>query len=338
MGARAILICASVTATLAAQGLAPQRIAAAEPDPPDDAALTQLRLTFREGVALMAAQDWANALAKFKRVAQVKMNAQIAFNIAECERELGKLVSALGNYRVALAQAKEPGTEKVAEAAPGRIEALLPRIAHLKITRKEPTPNARATIELDGAELGPSQIGSEILVDPGDHTMRVMVGGKPVRLSSVRLREGESRAVEIEIPAMVDVAAGDGSKPAVTAGGLSSGQTAGIVLMVLGGASLVVGGAGIGVRQQAIGELDDACGGDSSCPASAQSAYDRGRLGTGLSEIFFPLGAVSMVTGAVLFVVTKPKPASAEGATTALSIGLGAPDGRGPGARAQLRF
>src|SRR5689334_6741083 len=84
----------------------------------EDPAVLKARENFREGVALMAAQDWASALAKFKSVGQVKMNAQVAFNIAECERELGKLVSALGNYRLAMAKAQEGGAEKVAEAAP----------------------------------------------------------------------------------------------------------------------------------------------------------------------------------------------------------------------------
>lgn len=326
-------------AIFATEAVVAPRCAAAQPSPaPEDPAVANARLAFREGVALMAAQDWANALAKFKSVAQVRMNAQVAFNIAECERELGKLVSALGNYRVALAKASEPGAEKVAEATPGRIEALLPRIAKLTVTRKEEKPNASATIELDGAELGPSQIGNEILVDPGDRTLRVMVGGKQVKLARLRLREGEARAVELEIPAPTEGSGGDPGRSSSAPAGLSAGQTAGIVLMVFGGASLVVGAAGIGVRQQAIGELDDACGGDASCPPSAQPTYDRGRLGTGLSEVFLPLGAVSMVTGVVLFVATKPKGASAEKGQGGLTFGFGAPDGRGPGARLALDF
>ena len=66
------------------------------------------------------------------------------------------------------------------------------------------------------------------------------------------------------------------------------------------------------------------CGGDTTCPPSAQSTADKGRLFTGLAEGGFVLGAAGIVTGVVLLATggpPKPKPSSAF---------LGAPpDGRG---------
>lgn len=321
-----LLACANVVLSAAGPVLAQP----ADEDP----AVVKAREQFREGVALMAAQDWTNALAKFKAVGRVKMNAQVAFNIAECERELGKLVSALGNYRLALGKAQEPnagtGADKIAEVTPARIAELEPRIAKLKVIRKESEPpNPQAIIELDGSELAQTQIDTVIPVDPGERTLRVLVNGKPAKLQRFRLEVGESKEVTVEIPPP-DVADPTAPGRTVSTGGPS---IPGIILVAFGGASLVAGGVFIGLRQQAIGELDDACGGDQSCPPSAQDTYDRGRLMTGLSEVFFPVGAVSVVVGAVLLATMSGSKSAAETTPDSppVSFLLTSPDGQGPG-------
>ena len=63
--------------------------------------LDKPRAMFLEGVTLAAANNCSAAIQKYQAVAKVKMTAQVAFNIAECEERLGKLVSALGSYRLA---------------------------------------------------------------------------------------------------------------------------------------------------------------------------------------------------------------------------------------------
>src|SRR5262245_59504464 len=74
---------------------------AAHAQQPSKAELDQARVLFQEAVALAAANNCAGALVKYKLVLKVKSTPQIAFNIAECEERLGKLVEALGNYRIA---------------------------------------------------------------------------------------------------------------------------------------------------------------------------------------------------------------------------------------------
>src|SRR4029079_16534241 len=63
--------------------------------------LDKARAMFLEGVSLAAANNCAAALGKYQAVAKVKMTAQVAFNSAECEERLGKVVSSLGSYRLA---------------------------------------------------------------------------------------------------------------------------------------------------------------------------------------------------------------------------------------------
>ncbi len=286
------------------------------------------RELFREGVALMAAENYAGALAKFKEVGRSRMNAQVAFNIAECEEKLGKVVAALGNYRLALAKSQEPGANAaaVAENAPGRIEALEARVAKLTVFRKEEKPNPTAKIELDGVELASAQIGTAIPADPGRRTLRVVTGDRALVTRTVDLKDGEALTVTLEIPAPVEGAAIDpGPLPQ------SGVSIPGVVLTVVGGGMLVAGGVFLGLRQAAISDLDEQCGGDRSCPASAEETYDQGRLYTGLAEGFIPAGVAAATVGIVLLAL-QANAASEERAETArveLAPALGADAGLG---------
>jgi hypothetical protein len=310
---------------------------AAAPAPPaadapatDDPA-ERARELFREGVALMAADDHAGALAKFKAVARFKMSAQVAFNIAECEENLGKLVSALGNYRLALAKAEGGVAEKVAEAAPQRIAALEPRIAKLTVLRKDEKPNPAATIDLDGIELGAEQIGKPIPADPGERTLRVLVRGRAVASERVRLGAGEAKTITLLVPAPVE---GDADTPSAGSAGIS---IPGIVLTAFGGASLIAGGVFIGVRQAAISDLDEQCGGDETCPPSAESDYDRGRLFTGLAQVAIPVGVASTTVG-IIFLAMGIGASGDEPASDDVATFVGSAPGADAGASLMLRF
>src|SRR5258708_5536523 len=108
----------SLFAAIFAATLVPSLAARADEDP-----VARAREEFTEGVSLMAANDWAGALKKFKDVGRVKMNANVAFNMAECEDHLGLLVQALGDYRLASAKAQDGSAAKVAEQVDARIAA-----------------------------------------------------------------------------------------------------------------------------------------------------------------------------------------------------------------------
>src|SRR5262249_41498730 len=153
--------------------------------------LEKARTAFKEGVALMSANNCPAALTKFRAVANVKMTAQVAFNIAECEERLGKLVSALGNYRVAASQAEGDAKAKdVSSRVGGRIDALEPRIPKLTVKRGRNADTA--SIEFDGSELGSSQLSNEFPVDPGSHTIVAKVGNKEYLHETITLAEKEA--------------------------------------------------------------------------------------------------------------------------------------------------
>ncbi|APR78125.1 Hypothetical protein A7982_03472 [Minicystis rosea] len=287
---------------------------AAHAQQPSKEELAKARTAFQEGVALAAANNCAAALVKYKEVATVKMTAQVSFNIAECEERLGKLVQALGNYRLAVSQAgEEKNLQKLLREAGSRVENIENRIPKLTITRGKGSEAAQ--IQLDGTEIGQSQLGVPMPVDPGAHVIIAKVEGKEYLHENVSLSEKETKtfAVKVDVP-----------KPKIEKAPVDQGPTEppppppksrvpGIVVTAVGGAALITGLAAIGVRQGAISTLNGICK-DNKCPDTQQAhdAASKGKTFTGLSEIMVPVGVAAAVVGIVLIANAGPQKAKTE--------------------------
>lgn len=279
--------------------------------------LDAARKQFQEGMALSAANNCSAALTKFRAVANVKMTAGVAFNIAECEERLGKLVSALGNYRLAAAQAQGDAKAKdVASRVADRIDALEARIPRLTIKRGKGADIA--SIELDGSELGAAQLSAATPVDPGSHTVVAKIGDKIYAQDTVVLAEKETKTFEVKIDAPVakieKPVVEEPPPPPELPPPPSRSKVPAAVALGVGGVGVVLGATFMVLRGGTLGDLDKLCGGDTTCPPSAQATADKGRLFTGLAEGAFIVGAAGIVTGIVLLATSgppKPKPSSA---------------------------
>jgi hypothetical protein len=299
--------------------------------------LAKARELFLEGVALASGNNCAGALAKYKEVARVKMTPQVAFNIAECEERLGKLVSAVGNYRLAQSQLDDPKVrakaKDVASQVEARITSLEERIPKLTIKRGKGAETA--TLALDGSDLGSAQVGQEMTVDPGPHELIAKIGEKEAAKKTFTIGEKETQEVEIS----VDLAAlnkvdkpeetpketiGPETPPVEADKGGS--KVPGIVVMVVGAAFVGTGfGLFFGPRQSTINELEAVCGADKRCPPSAQETSDQGKLFTGLAEGAWGVGGAALITGVILLATSggKKAPASSES-----SVSLPGTEGR----------
>jgi hypothetical protein len=276
--------------------------------------LDKARTLFKEGVALSAANNCAAALTKFRAVANVKMTAQVAFNIAECEERLGKLVSALGNYRLAAAQAEgDPKAKDVSTRVWGRLEAVDARIPKLTVQRGKGAETA--LIEFDGSEVGTAKMSTEFPADPGSHTIIARIGDKEVFRETIVLEEKETKTFEVKIeapPPPIDKPdeLNVDKKEAPPDQGRS--KVPGAVILGVGGVSAALGVVFMVLRGGTLSELDEKCGKDTTCPRSAEPIVEKGKLYTGLAEASFVVGAAGLVTGIVLLATSgppAPKPA-----------------------------
>jgi hypothetical protein len=272
---------------------------------PTTAEVNAARETYREGVALEAAGNWAGALTKFQAVAAVKSTPRVRFHIGLCQEKLGRWNEALGAYKMAVTEAsreRAADVVKEAQAAAAKIEGRIPRLT----VRRAPGAES-STISVDGVELGAASIGTEMPVDPGTHTIEIAVTGRAPRKITVEVKEGEHKSVDAAAPDA------EPSKPASTAASSApapaavSSQTeparkskAGpLILTGVGVASLVASGVFYGLRQGALNDLKDKCGADLHCSESERSIYDRGRTYTLVADVALGVGIAGVAAGAI---------------------------------------
>lgn len=270
----------------------------------------QARTLFQEALALVAAGDYSNALENLQRVASFKRTPQVVYYIGVCHEKTGKLVMALGEYRIALADAQSAGANDVVTEARTAIAKLEPRIPLLTITKGEGAGSAKITV--DGKEIGDAAMSEPMPFDPGT---RVVIGQapgyKPFR-QEVVLSEGEKVELEVKLEKRTGTSASptptvEEPNPAGTTLDTSSIDTSNS--NTLAWISTGVGVAGLGAsafffsrRSKAISDLDDACAGNrDACPESARSTYDDGRRDTLIANAALGVGAVGVVAGIILF-------------------------------------
>jgi hypothetical protein len=274
--------------------------------------LNRARQEFQEGVALAAANNCAAAIGKFRSVLQVKATAQVSFNIAECEERMGRLAAAVGDYRVAAKTAEgDPKAKDVYAKCGDKIAAIEPRVPKLTISRGNGADSA--TIELDGVELGTSQLGTEIPVDPGPHVVVGKVGDKVYFRQNVTLEEKETKPIDVVMKVSNAPIAVDEQKPenkTEEPPEKPRSRVPGIVMASAGAVSVGVGVAFFAMSQSQISTLNKICGqGSTSCPPSqaAKDAASSGKTDMGLAEVTIGLGTVAVVAGIVLAATAGPK-------------------------------
>lgn len=274
--------------------------------------LDRARALFREAVALSAAGNCAAAVQKYRQVAEIKMTANVAFNMGECQDKLGSLVAALGNYRLAaskIAESKPKEVEKVAQQVEGRIADLEKRIPKVTVTRS----NEVGTIEIDSVEIGNAQLGSAIPVDPGTHVVIAKLNGTEVGRQTVTLAEGESKSVKLTVklpdaPKKPKEPVEDPDPPKKEEPPPPPPSKAPAIAAIgVGVVGLALGGVFIGLAAGNADKLKAQCGGDTSCPSSAKPLADEGKTFEGVSVAMFAVGAIGVGTGIILFAVNSGK-------------------------------
>ncbi|HYQ46605.1 MAG TPA: hypothetical protein VER11_31770 [Polyangiaceae bacterium] len=266
----------------------------------DGDGLKRAREQFAQALALQTGGDWAGALALLKEVAAVKPTPQVRFNIALCEERLGLLVAALGDYELAGADAQAQKADQVRQEVDARLESLKARVPRVVVKRGEGADSA--TISLDGVSLGDSVLNSPLPVDPGPHVVEGAAAGFLPFKQSFRVAEQQTATIEVKLE--LEPVKSEPPVPPPPPPPSQTMRTAGFVVGGAGIASLIASGAMFYLRHTTINDLDKQCGADRmSCPDSAQSTIDRGKLYTTLGNVTLIVGAVGVGAGATLVIL-----------------------------------
>ncbi len=292
-----------------------------QPSPADIAAARDLGT---QGVLLAEAGKCDKAIAKLSRAAALFAAPTIVEQLGECQVKVGKVVAGTENLQRVVRDKLAPDAPKPFVQAQERARRVLadalPRIAHLVIILDAP-PGAKPKVTVDGARVPLALIGAERPTDPGTREIVVRAPGFLEARRSVKLKDGGSATVRIELKRDPDAEIGDQSGAAPS----STKRTVSYVLFGVGGAAVATGSA-LGILAAAKKtDLDKKCPGSTCNQAYAGELKTARSLGTG-STIAFGVGAAAVIAATYLFVTSDSSaepPADKQAGHPHLWIGLG---------------
>ena len=301
------LLVAFGTATAVLSGSLPARA-----DSP--AELRKARAQFQRGIELEQASNWSEAIQNFREVGAVRMTPQVRFHIAYCEEGLGRLVTALGGYELALGEADQVGADFKNEVQTA-ITGLRARIPKLLIERGQGAD--AAAVQLDGVELGASSVGVEVPLDPGPHSVTAVAPGYLQFSTTADLKEQEvtrvTLALEPEPTPAPDAKPDQSSRVIVVAPPPSPNRTIPYVVGGVGIGTLAEAGVLFALRQATQAQLDKDCPDKDHCGISNKPTYNRLKTYNLATPIVALVGVAEVGTAVALILFEKkPKAKAAE--------------------------
>jgi hypothetical protein len=304
----------SLALVVALAAVVPARTAFADPHSAVDVA--QARELFNAAMDLRDKGDAAAALEKFRAAHALAETPITGLELGRTYMATGKLVEAreafLSVGRIAVQPAETSRSVAARKESVELAEAVRPRIPSL-VVHIVGVPEDSVAVTIDGAAVPTAALVAPRLVDPGSHRIVATTTSGGNAQTTVELREGESRNVELKIvltggnpvpaavPAPVSPQAtttepapstGDGAPPSA---GLGPLVYAGFGVAAAGLAAGTVTGLMSFSRASAV---KNACSG-LSCPSSVDGDLSSGRtLGT-VSTVAFAVAGAGAVVGVI---------------------------------------
>jgi hypothetical protein len=279
---------------------------------------------FKEGRALMKADRYAEACAKFEASLALVPGVGTRLNLGECLERMGKTASAWAVYRDAELAAEERGDDVKLLEAKKRMAQLEGRLSHLTIALAAGAESPGLEVERDGAHIDRSLLGNAIPLDPGEHMVAARAPNCPPWQQRVTVLDGGS--VTVEVPALDEAAPAPAPQPlpapqppstpvpqrlasAPTPRSPHPGHGRRTIGLVVGGAGLAAVGVGVAYGLSAKSKRDDAhaghCDDRSVCDPVGFALLEDGRSAATVSTVAFGVGLAAIATGVVLY-VTAP--------------------------------
>lgn len=304
-------------------GLALLVASASSAQPSEDDRWRALELG-RHGVELYNQRRWVEAYDRFSQAEAIVHSPVFVLYMARAKRQLGSLVEAETLCRRVmdepLPEDAPPQWVDARRDAAEEHRALQPLIPKLTIQLQVPS-EARTRVWIDEREVSGREL--PLAVDPGRRRVSAQCeSGEPMS-RVVKLAAGEHQVLTLA-PACV-AAVPVGSVPpspppsAIDADPGGSLRVGGVVLMIVGGASLAVGiGTGIGAIALD-SDLADACNDDLVCPPDRQPDVDTYYALAHTSTATLAIGAAAFAAGLITYLVA---PAGGEAPVAATPSGL----------------
>jgi tetratricopeptide (TPR) repeat protein len=267
------------------------------PQAPTEAQREAAREAYARGQALFAESKFAEAKAAFEQAYAAVPNPVVLLSIAESDVRLGNLEAALDAYQRYLAA--QPGAPDRAEVEQ-KVADVLATPATLLLS-SEP---AGAAIVLDGQNTG-KNTPAEIQVPRGDHAVELALVGYQKAAVPVTARIGARHELHVSLQPVAPAPVAPEPLAATNVQDDPGSPTT--ALWITG----VVGAAGL-VTGTVLGFMVLAERSDFDAEPTTESA-DRGERLALFTDVAFGVGAMALLTGAVIYLTADE---GGEGATT----------------------
>jgi tetratricopeptide (TPR) repeat protein len=248
------------------------------------------RSAYTQGQALFAEGKYSEAKSAFEQAHAALPNPVVLMSIAECDARLGNLEGAYATYQRYLADRPD---------APDRadVEQKIAELAATPATLSLTSVPAGASIVIDGKPTGKTTPTS-LPIARGDHQIEILLAGYETNRLSVAARLGARHELEIVLKPLPPPPPVAPPPSTVTVSDTGSPEAA---LWITG----IVGAAGI-VTGSVLGFLTLAEQSDFDSHPTASSADSGERLAL-FTDVAFGVGAMALVTGAVLLFTSGGK-------------------------------
>ncbi len=188
----ATLFLLSSAALLARNALAQE--AAPSTTPTDEAAAAEL---FEEGRAALLEKSYEVACKKLAESYRLAPHVGSVISLAQCEEASERLALARTHWQQALNLARVMNDPR-ASFAEERLGQIEPRVPRLTLHPASGSPRS-LLVRKDGVVVGAPSFDARLPVEVGEHVVTVDAPGFATKVVHVTLREGETKAVTLEL-------------------------------------------------------------------------------------------------------------------------------------------
>ena len=298
----------------------------------DDAANTATaRALGVEGVTLADAGKCRDAVEKLERAEKLHHAPTTATRLAECEIEIGRLVSGTERLqrvvREPLPADAHPAFVAAAARAQKDLAAALPRIATLRLSVKAPT-GAKLTITIDDEPVSDAILDSNRRTDPGLHKIVATAYGCKPAAATALLDEGQTKSIvlELQVDPSVPPEPVAGANAPVIPEAHGGSKAPAIVAFGVGALGLGAGILGAVTVSNKSHALESACDANRVCPTASREDISSAKQWATISTVGFVTAGVGLVSGVVLLLAagapSSPERAPVTGTRVRPVVGL----------------
>ena len=146
----------------------------------------QAKAHFKEGMAAIKGENYPAALTAFEKSYKLAPKAALLFNIAMCEKALYRYVDSITTFRRFLSESGDKIKPELEAQSQQAVQEMMTLIGTLKLID---APD-EAEVFVDGKSIGKTPFKEGVLIDPGQHSVRVEAKGFKPMTTEVTVASG----------------------------------------------------------------------------------------------------------------------------------------------------